>query len=231
VQSTGSTTLTVNSNTVTGAQQNGIKLYDNGQTGGYHGTVNGNTIGTPSTVCSGSAQSNDIDIEAKGATTQTLAITNNNLYQYNNWAGINAEGSAGSPTQNLTITGNLIADPVPASSTCSTQGGSLWGLTLDSGAVTGDAGIVCANISGNSLAGSSPSAADGGIDDFELDEYANGIFKFPNYGGGSTDSNAIVSYLQGRNTGNGTPSGDTFIVGSGQGGGYFFNTASCPTPP
>lgn len=226
-----STTLTVDSNTITGAQLNAIKLYDNAASGGYHGTVDGNTIGSPSVVCSGSVQSNDIDVQAKGATTQTLAITNNRLYQYNNWAGINTEGSVGSPTQNFTITGNTIADPVPTPSSCTTQAGSLWGLMLESGAATGDAGVVCANISGNSMTGSSPSAAYGGIDDFEFDEYGSGIFKLPSYGGGSTDSSALVSYIQGRNTIGGAPSGDTFIQGSGQSGGYFFNVASCPTPP
>ena len=111
---------------------------------------------------------------------------------------------------NLTITGNTIANPVPATETCPTKGGpegALWGLVFTSGAQTGDTNTTCANISGNSMAGSSPSAADGGIDDFELDEWGNGIYRLPGYTGGSADSNAVVSYIQGRNTGDGTPSG------------------------
>ncbi len=226
------TTLDVKGNSITGAARDGIALYNDGTTR-LSGTVSGNTVGNPAVACSGSVQGSDIAPTTRGSATSTLAITNNNLYQYNNVAGIDTLNDEGSGLMNLTITGNTIADPVPATETCPTQGGpegALWGLVLTSGAQTGDTNTTCANISGNSMAGSSPSAADGGIDDFELDEWGNGIYRLPGYTGGSADSNAVVSYIQGRNTGNGTPSGDTFINGTGQSGSYFFNTTSCPTP-
>ena len=229
---TSTTTLDVKGNSITGAARDGIALYNDGTTT-LSGTVSGNTVGNPAVACSGSVQGSDIAPTTRGSATSTLAITNNNLYQYNNVAGIDTLNDEGSGVMNLTITGNTIADPVPATETCPTQGGpegALWGLVLTSGAQTGDTNTTCANISGNSMAGSSPSAADGGIDDFELDEWGNGIYRLPGYTGGSADSNAVVSYIQGRNTGNGTPSGDTFINGTGQSGGYFFNTTSCPTP-
>ncbi len=229
---TSTTTLDVKGNSITGAARAGIALYNDGTTT-LSGTVSGNTVGNPAVACSGSVQGSDIAPTTRGSATSTLAITNNNLYQYNNWAGIATVNDEGSGVMNLTITGNTIADPVPGTETCPTAGGpegALWGLVLTSGAQTGDTNTTCANISGNSMAGSSPSAADGGIDDFELDEWGNGIYRLPGYLGDSADSNAVVSYIQGRNTGNGTPSGDTFINGTGQSGGYFFNTTSCPTP-
>jgi hypothetical protein len=43
----------------------------------------------------------------------------------------------------------------------------------------------------------------------------------------------VVSFVQGKNTpsGGSAPSGDTFIQGTGSGGGVFFNGGtSCPTP-
>lgn len=83
------------------------------------------------------------------------------------------------------------------------------------------------------MTGSAPSAANGGIDDFEFDETGSGIFKLQGNTGGSTDSNAVVSFVQSNNTpsGGSAPSGDTLIQGTGSGGGIFFDTTSCPTPP
>jgi VCBS repeat-containing protein len=232
----GDTAVTVDNNTITGAEAGAISMGLNGGTGTLHGTINANTVGNPAVACSGSYAGNGISTSANGSSTVTLAITNNDVYQYDNVEGIGAVDGQGSPTMNMTITGNTIADPVGANTTCTGNGGpegALWGLLLNVGTQPSDAGILCADVSGNSMAGSAPSPANGGIDDFELDENDNGIFKLPGYTGGSTDSNAVVSYIQGRNTGNGTPSGDTFILGSGQSGGYFFNTpggAACPTP-
>jgi VCBS repeat-containing protein len=229
----GTTTLDVKNNTITGAEQGAISLGLNGGSGTLSGTISANTVGSPSVACSGSYAGNDISASANGSSTVTLAITNNKLYQYDNVAGIDVVDGQGSPTMNMTITGNTIADPVGANTTCTGNGGAegaLWGLVLNSGTQNGDAGTVCAEITGNSMTGSAPSAANGGIDDFEFDENDNGIFKLPGYTGGSTDSNAVVSYVQNNNNSSGAPSGDTFILGSGQSGGYFFNTASCPTP-
>ena len=232
---TGSSTtaLNIKNNNIQGASHDGIALAQDGTTS-FSGTVDSNTVGSPTTPCSGSVQGSDIAPTTRGSSTATLAITNNKLYQYNNPAGIAVINDEGSATANLTITGNTIADPVPATVTCPTQAGpagALWGLWLVSGGQTGDTNVTCANITGNSMTGSAPSAADGGIDDFEFDETGSGIFKLEGYTGGSTDSNAVVSFVQINNTpsGGSAPSGDTLIQGSG--GGIFFDTTSCPTPP
>ncbi|HWF81784.1 MAG TPA: Ig-like domain-containing protein, partial [Streptosporangiaceae bacterium] len=210
-----STTLTMNGNNIQGSVFTGIAIDEHGTTGTLSGTVHGNTIGTAATANSGS-KGNDIGIFAEGSGTETLAITGNNLFQYQNEAGISFLDREGSPTMNLTITGNTIADPGSFGS---------WGLLGESGAVTGDAGTVCAAISGNSIKGSGI-ASQGGAD-FELDQEFATTIKLPGYAGGSQDTNAVVSFVQGNNTGNGTPSGIATTSGSGGG---FAGAASCPTP-
>ena len=82
------------------------------------------------------------------------------------------------------------------------------------------------------MTGSAPSAAGGGISDFELDEDTAGTYKLPGYTGGAEDSNAVVSFIQANNTPSGSaPSGGTFINGgNGATQNIFFGASSCPTP-
>ena len=82
---TSTTTLDVKGNSITGAARDGIALYNDGTTK-LSGTVSGNTVGNPAVACSGSVQGSDIAPTTRGSATPTLAITNNNLYQYNNVA-------------------------------------------------------------------------------------------------------------------------------------------------
>jgi large repetitive protein len=241
IQASGSSTTSfdVNSNNIQGAQRNAIALFNDGTTQ-LSGTVDGNTVGSPSVSCSGSVGGDDVAATTQGSATTTLAITNNKLYQYDNPAGIGTINGEGSGTMNLTITGNTIADPVPDTVTCPTVGGpvgALWGLWLNSGTETGDTSVTCADITNNSMTGSAPSVADGGITDFELDEISNstsaGIYDLPGYTGGGEDSNAAVSFIQQNNTpsGGSAPSGGTFINdGSGPAQNIFFGASSCPLP-
>ena len=204
IQASGSSTnsFDVKSNNIQGAQRNAISLANDGTTR-LSGTVDGNAVGSPSVSCSGSVGGDDVAATTHGSATTTLAITNNKLYQYDNPAGIGTINGQGSGTMNLTITGNTIADPVPATVTCPTLGGpagALWGLWLNSGTASGDTSTTSANITGNSMAGSAPTAAGGGISDFELDEDTAGTYKLPGYTGGGEDSNAVVSFIQANNT-------------------------------
>ncbi len=243
-----STSLTFNNNTITGPHGDGMTFDDNGTTA-YHGTISGNTVGNPAVACSGASDGgNDISATAEGnsSTVDTLAITNNNLYQYNGFAGLYVNDREGAATMNMTITGNTIADPAPPN-TCTNKGTAAYGLNLVSGAQSSDSGTVCADVTGNSIKGSEGDPSFGGIEDFEYDEDGNAIFKLPGFTGGSNDesadSNGVDHYSQTNNAGNGTPSVDTFIQqgsgfvdpnayeGGGQSGGYFFGASSCPTPP
>ncbi|HYK33489.1 MAG TPA: tandem-95 repeat protein [Streptosporangiaceae bacterium] len=209
------TSITVNSNNIQNSVFTGIALDENGATGTLSGTVHGNTIGTAATTNSGS-QGNDIGIFSEGSVTETLAITGNSLFQYENEAGISFLEREGNSTMNLTITGNTISNPGTFGS---------WGLLGEAGATTGDNGTVCAAISGNSMKGSAQ-AGQGGAD-FEIDQEFATTVQLPGYAGGSQNTAAVVSFIQGNNTGNGTPSGIATTSGSGGG---FTGATSCPTP-
>ena len=209
------TTLTMNSNNIQGSVFSGIAIDEDGSTGTLSGTVNGNTVGTAATLNSGS-QGNDIGLFAEGSVTETLAITNNNLFQYDNEAGISWLDREGNPLMNLTITGNTVSNPGSFGS---------WGILGETGAETGDNGTACVAMSGNSIKGSAQ-AGQGGAD-FEFDQEFNTTIKLPGYTGTSQNTNAVVAFLEGQNTGNGTPSGIATTSGSGGG---FTNAASCPTP-
>ena len=84
---------------------------------------------------------------------------------------------------------------------------------------------MCAAISGNSMTGSAQ-AGQGGAD-FELDQQFGTTIKLPGYTGGSSDTNAVVSFVQGNNTSGGAPSGIATVSGSGGG---FAGGSSCPAP-
>lgn len=205
------TTLTMASNNIQNPVGNGIAIDEDGTSGTLSGTVSGNTVGTPTTANSGGGVG--INVFAEGSVTETLAITGNQVYQYQNDAGIGFLDREGSPAMNLTITGNTIADPG--------QFGS-WGILGQAGAASGDAGLVCAAISGNSMTGSAQ-AGQGGAD-FEIDQEFGSTVKLPGYTGGASDTNAVVSFVQGNNTSGGTPSGIATVSGSGGG---FTGGSSC----
>jgi hypothetical protein len=157
-------------------------------------------------------------ISAEGSGTETLAITGNKLFQYQNEAGIHFLDRQGNPTMNMTITGNTIADPGTFGS---------WGILGEAGALTTDNGLVCAAISGNSITGSAK-AGQGGAD-FELDQNAATTFDLAGYTGGTSATTAVVSFAQGNNTPSGgtAPSGLATVSGSGGG---FVGVTSCPAP-
>jgi hypothetical protein len=213
------TTMTIDNNNIQvnpATSYNGIAIDEDGTTGTLSGTVHGNTIGSPSVANSGSG--NGIGIFAEGSVTETLAITGNSIYQYQNEAGINFLDREGSPTMNLTITGNTIADPGKFGS---------WGLLGTAGATSGppaDSGTVCAEISGNSMTGSAQSGQGGA--DFELDQQFGTTIKLPGYTGVPSDTNAVVSFIQSNNNSGGTASG----IATASGGGGFVGGSSCPTP-
>jgi VCBS repeat-containing protein len=225
---TSSNSLTIDNNNIQGAVAGGIGVDDTdaaGTSGSVSGTISGNTVGTPTVEGSGSSQADDIGVNADGSSTETLAITNNKLYQYENVAGIHALDREGNPTINLTITGNTIADPGQF---------ALSGMYIQAGSTSGppaDSGKICAAISGNSMTGSAPSAASGGLADFFLWQKISTTIELPGYTGADNNDNAVVSFVAGNNTpmGGSAPSGmaQDNVAGGGHG---FVGGTSCPTP-
>jgi hypothetical protein len=140
-------------------------------------------------------------------------------------AGIHALDREGNPTINLTITGNTIADPGQF---------ALSGMYIQAGSTSGppaDSGKICAAISGNSMTGSAPSAASGGLADFFLWQKISTTIELPGYTGADNNDNAVVSFVVGNNTpmGGSAPSGmaQDNVAGGGHG---FVGGTSCPTP-
>jgi VCBS repeat-containing protein len=227
IESTGTaaTTLTADNNNIQNSNFAGISVgagFAATDTGTLSGTISGNTVGTPSVANSGGGDG--ISVGAQSKTTLTLAITNNDLHQFYNLAGINYETEEGSPTMNLTITGNTIADPGEFGS---------WGILGDAGALTTDGGTVCAAISSNTLTGSGESSS-AGVSDFELDQFGATTYELPGYTGGAFDTGAVVSFVQGNNTpGGGSAPTGIATTDQADGGHGFVNTpggSSCPAP-
>ena len=164
-----------------------------------------NTIGSAAGTDDGGGDG--INVTAAGTATDTLTISGNSLQQYYAEAGIHFLDGDGSPVLNLTITGNAIANPGTSGS---------WGIFGEDGSLPGDSGLVCAAISGNSVAGAAQPAGAGF--DIELDQNFATTLRLPGYSGGSGDTGAVQSFLAGGNQGDGLPS--TFALASGDGGGF-----------
>ena len=203
------TTITADGNNIQNPQVEGIGVdnVNESDTGGsVTGTISGNTVGSPTVANSGGGFGIGLGVE--GTFTETLTVSNNKLYQYENDSGINFIDREGSPTMNLTVTGNTIADPGSFGS---------WGILGTAGALSTDGGTVCADITGNSIAGSG-AAGQGGAD-VEIDQFGTETVKLPGYAGAATNDSAVATFLQSNNTGNGTPSaiatGGGFVNGTG----------------
>ena len=209
----GSTAVTIDSNNIQDPSSEGIGVDNtfNTDTGGsVSGTISGNTIGKSTSANSGGGDG--IGISAEGKFTETLTVSNNDMFQYDNEAGIAFSNREGSSTMNLTITGNLIADPGEFGT---------WGILGTSGAETGDAGTTCAAITGNSIAGSGTPSQGGA--DIEIDQAFATTVELPGYTGGADNTGAVQTFLAGNNTGNGTPT--AIATSTGTGGG--FTNGSC----
>jgi VCBS repeat-containing protein len=224
---TGSTTVTVDNNTITNVIDNAISVgADDNAT--LTGTIHGNTVGTATTTATGSgSQGNDIKafsegtVTSTGGATVTLAITNNNLYHYASFAAIDyIDREAVSAALNLTITGNTLAFPDGNA----TNGGA-WGILGEGGGATTDNGIVCAAISGNSLTGSGQASL--GSNDIELDQVGSITYRLPGYTGTQYNTGAVQTFVAGNNNSGGTPNVLATTLNTGPG---FVGGTSCPAP-
>jgi len=164
----------------------------------YSGTISGNTIGVAGVTDSGSKQGSDIFINFNAAGTGTFNITNNQLFQYGNGNGINLNMGAfasSNPFIQLVVTGNTISNP-------GTFGAQGILLTAGTGPLP-ETGRICMTLGGagglaNTLTGSGGAGAPG--TEVRIRDRFDVKVGFPGYGGSTTDTNALATYLQGRNT-------------------------------
>jgi hypothetical protein len=182
------------------------------------GTINSNIIGSAALADSGSSQGDGINITANNSSDITVAITNNTIRQYANLAGLNLSVVDGTTdTLNATITGNTIATPGSLASN---------GIFAQAGATATDTSFMCIDIGGagalaNSIAGS---GANGGTD-FRVRQRFGTTVRLPGYAGASTDTAAVVTFIQGRNAGAETGSATVQAPGGG-----FVGGAACTAP-
>lgn len=179
--------------------------------GSFIGSILNNQIGVSGLVNSGSAQASGILVASTGTGSHTTVIEGNTIRQYNEM-GIYVRVNDGSSAMNASIRNNTINEPA---------GFALNGLHLNIGGVTGDSSQVCADIVNNTLGGSGPF----GSDDFNLRQRFATTIRLPGYGGANNDTAAVITFVQGNNTG--IEDGTATVSGAGGG---FVGGVACVQP-
>jgi hypothetical protein len=222
VQGIGTTNYNVSNNSLSGSIGTAINcVMLTGGSNTFGGTIAGNAVGTAA-ANSGSSQGSDLVVELNGIGTHNATVSGNTFRQYGNGPGVLLQkrndtalsGPHGS--LNVTFSGNVVSNPGTFASN---------GILLNSGTATNDNGTTCADIGGsgaNTLGGSGA----GGADDFRVRQRFATTVRLPGYGGTSTNTAAVVSFIQGQNTGSETGSATVQAPGGG-----FVGGAACATSP
>jgi hypothetical protein len=195
--SSAAVTLNVSTNTMTGADGNAM-LYVHDASSSLTGTVNNNIIGNAGTTDSGSIEGDGIQLNSasgNAGSNVSLAITNNQIRQYNDFGIELASGSSGASTETgniaATVTGNTISNPGSNASVSSI----FQGIQLNTGTVPGQSFQWCANIKSNSIVGS---GRNGGTD-FRLRQRQATTVRLPGYGGTAFDTTAVTNFIANQN--------------------------------
>lgn len=217
-------TFDVNANTSNGAQLSAFNFFMSNQTSAAAsmvGRFRNNLIGTTGLVGSGSAQGDGLRVTASGLGTITTNITGNTIRQY---AGSGMSMTAGdtSPQLNVTVTGNIVKEPVVAF--------ALNGIRFEAGTTSAGTVTACADIGGaGALANDALGAGAGGSTDVRLRQRFSSNVTMPGYAGGANAANA-AAFVAGRNSGPPTVSFTVAAPATGSLG----NTAGgvpCPQAP
>jgi Bacterial Ig domain len=226
--SSGTTGLTysITGNTFRDAVGSALAVTEGIGSGTFAGTISGNVIGVAGVPNSGSLQGSGISLSSAGGGSHTVAVTGNQVRQYNNMGVLMQIGDltlGGNGTLNATITGNVVAQPGTAPTIKN-------GIHLNAGLVTNDNPAVCVDMGGagalaNTLNGSGSGGAAG--TDFRLRQRMLTTVRLPGYAGANNDNAAVTLFEQLRN--GGTPTGLAQNTVS-TGGGGFVGGAGCPQP-
>lgn len=223
---TGSTTLSLTSNTFRDAVGHAVLAVKTPGAATQAGTFSNNTIGVSGVANSGSREGSALKVqlaEGGGAPgTSTWTVTNNQLRQYNNFgvevlAGGGA--AAGGGTLSTTITGNTIEQPGNLSTL------DRWGMHFNIGTVPGDTYVACLVIGGAGALANTLNASGAGTNPFDvrLRQRQSTTVRLPGYAGANNDNTAVQNFLAANNLGTDLMSASN-TVGSGGGG---FTGASC----
>ena len=225
----GTQTVDIRGNTFRGAKGEAIRVrstLNGAQTGTVNARVRNNIIGIAGTANSGSSEGSGIFIFGDGGSDMNVAVTDNQVRQYNN-NGIliqfGDEINDGS-VFNATVTGNTVANPGNLNT-------DFNGIQLNNGTVAatdnftscvdiGGAGAL-ANIASNSGSGVTPP----NNADIRLRQRQSTTVRLPGYGGANNNDAAVVTYLTGRNTVATAAASNTVPTGGG-----FIGGAACTAP-
>jgi len=226
---TGTMTYDINGNSINGAVSNAIitNLGTSGAGGTMTGRIRNNLIGTSSSALSCSTQANGIAIDAHGNGTHTVSITGNTIKRCFD-RGISVLANDGSGVLNMTITGNVINDMTDTNAGAGTPREAFF---MNAGSAdpnifgVPDAHAVCLTLtssSGNMVGGAFKTG------DIRVRQRFRNSVRLPGYAGTAFDTTAVVTFLQGNNTGataTATANNDGGVTTDG-----FFGGASCPVP-
>jgi large repetitive protein len=218
-------TYNITGNTFRGSRTVALNINKDVGLAVINGNISNNTIGVAATANSGSADGSGIQLRHQGGGTHRATVTNNQIFQYNNYGIILEAGDAvaggGHGRMDMTVTGNTISNP-----------GTLafpWnGLHANIGTVTDDAHILCLAASGNSLDNSGTATQD-----IRLRQRMKTTILLPGYGGSSSDNTAVNNFVK-ANNGNGANlnvvASNSVGVAAPNGPGNGFTNGSCNAP-
>ena len=208
-----------------GNVQGGAININQGNGGGtWQGQVSNNFIGNAVVLDSGSAQASGIRVENHSVNgTMTAIITNNTIRQWHSGPAINTQaGDAGNAsnagTINLTVTNNLVANPVAASS----QHGFVANIGAGSAS---DASIACVDVRSNTLDGNAITGGSG----IRIRQRGVSTVKIRGYTGAQYDTAAVIAYETTQNAAS-TPAPTATTTSTGSGFGNTAGGSPCPQP-
>jgi hypothetical protein len=197
-------TYNVSNNVINDIGSTGISIGKGGVgAGSFTGTVNGNQIGTAGVANSGSAQGSAIVVDIVGGGSHTSTITNNTIRQFTNYGILaqsgNTTAGGGQGYMTLTIRGNNIAQPSPASASALFP---TSGIRVVTGTNAGDTSKNCVVLGGTVASEKNVVTGTGtnGGSDLRLFERFTTILGVPGYAGASNDNAAMDAFLTARNT-------------------------------
>lgn len=216
-----SLTYDISGNSFRGALGAALSLTKGPGTGSFAGRIANNVIGVAGVANSGSAQGSGISLISVGGGSHTVAVTGNQVRQYNN-SGILLQvgdaASGGTGALNATVSSNVVTQP-------GTVVAVKNGIHLNAGTSAGDAHPVCLDLSGNTLTGSGSGGASG--TDVRLRQRFLTTVRLPGYAGANDDNAAVVAFVQASNAGSPTGLAQNTVA---TGGGGFVGGAACPQP-
>lgn len=213
----GPGTMSVTSNTFTGAVGHAVSVVKGNGPATQVGTFAANSIGATGSASSGSVAGDGLRIQSLGQGSSTWMVRDNIVRQYAG-AGISVRaGGSGVATGgavDVTVRGNTLAER-------GAPGG--YGIEMLLGTTTGDSFLGCAAVTGNTV------AAAGDPYDISLRQRYATTLRLPGYAGAATDTTAASAYVDAGNGGSNTV--QTLVSGPPTGGGVTGGGPSTCTEP